>query len=156
MGVLRGLQGFLCSTLERTPATPHLAPGLKEVSPTHCLSSVMHLGSCWAHHSPSRIGARIRILFCVYKTSKWGPGSPCWRLPCPGYRITLPGASSPPLLEGWHQEGGLEKQEMQCWNSRSPWKLQASLRSSKILEQFFSYASAELHMIEILLCKSHS
>lgn len=33
---------------------------------------------------------------------------------------------------------------------------QVSLRSSEILERFFSYAATELHMIETLLCKSHS
>lgn len=72
MGVLRGLQGFLCSTLERTPATPHLAPGLKEVSPTHCLSSVMHLGSCWAPHSPSRIWSQNKnFVLCLQNIKVW-------------------------------------------------------------------------------------
>lgn len=47
MGALRGLQDFFFgSTFKMTLATLYLAPGVKEVSPTHFLYSQMHVGSC--------------------------------------------------------------------------------------------------------------
>lgn len=99
----------------------------------------MHLGSCWANHSPSRTEARIRILFCVYKTSKYGQESPYWRLPCPVYRITLPGRCSLPLrLAGGKASGhGLEKKEMQCWNNHFQWKLWNIIEVFKNLTAIF-------------------
>lgn len=154
MGTLRGLQGFLHLQHIQND-TSYFSPGPRsKVSPAYFLLSLMHFGSYWANHSPNRLEARNKnFVLCLQNIKAWA-------------RKSLLKSS---LLRLWNYSAGRQARccsTLGCWragtmkqlenamlNSHFDVNCKITLRSSKILQQFFKHLSIKFYVIAILLCK---